>query len=272
VETAQGAVTGRTVTGTGTRTRTAAKSGKLTTTAFQWSGTRAEVLSYGLFEKDPASRTDWQERTRRQLMHLMMADNPLPTSASHKLGHPQLPFTDLECQARDDNYPAWPRNYKRLELHFTYGMPYGYDPRRALVRHSHGWLLLPDAQSDEPRRAVLTLNGHHGSAWKMTDPGSHHYWYADSFARRGYVVLALDVGHRSDSPLYDDDYSDNGDDSDHGNGPHSSIKAKGFGNASDWEEDGERVWDVMRALDYLTTRPEVDPIAWSSQGSQWAAK
>ena len=28
---------------------------------------------------------------------------------------------------------------------------------------------------------------------------------------------------------------------------------------SDWEEDGERTWDVMRAIDYILSIPQVDP-------------
>jgi Prolyl oligopeptidase family len=38
---------------------------------------------------------------------------------------------------------------------------------------------------------------------------------------------------------------------------HPSIKMPGF-DSSDWEEDGERSWDVMRALDYLLSLKYVD--------------
>lgn len=44
----------------------------------------------------------------------------------------------------------------------------------------------------------------------------------------------------------------------HGNGPHPSIRSSLFG-STDWEEDGERVWDVMRGIDYLLNLPLVDP-------------
>jgi len=89
------------------------------------------------------------------------------------------------------------------------------------------------------------------------------YWYGDAFARRGFVVLAVDISHRPrvdrrtpymNDPLYPD--PDTGDDPAQGNGPHPAVKAAGFD--SDWEEDGERAWDAMRGLDYLLEQIFVD--------------
>jgi hypothetical protein len=107
------------------------------------------------------------------------------------------------------------------------------------------------------------------------EPGSD-FWYGDAFARQGYMVLAVDISHR---PLSDLIYSGNtrtdqlgyrstyaaGDDEAHGNTLHASIRPAlppGTLNPelyTDWEEDGERAWDVMRALDYALSRPDVDP-------------
>jgi hypothetical protein len=47
---------------------------------FFWKGTRANVLSFGLAGKDAAQRDQWQKRTRRQIEHLIMQDNPAPLS------------------------------------------------------------------------------------------------------------------------------------------------------------------------------------------------
>src|SRR5207247_6371332 len=102
------------------------------------------------------------------------------------------------------------------------------------------------------------LNGHDGSAAASLDPADAMYWFADGWARRGFVVITIDIGHR---PFVDRrslyfDYGD-GDDPDHGNGPHPAIAADGFD--SDWVENGERAWDVMRAIDFAVTLGDVDP-------------
>jgi poly(3-hydroxybutyrate) depolymerase len=89
------------------------------------------------------------------------------------------------------------------------------------------------------------------------NPESQIFWYGDAFARRGFVVLALDVSHRdyaSRSALYTDELD--GDDPSNGNHSHPAIASSGFD--SDWEEDGERVFDVMRAVDVLQATQGVD--------------
>src|SRR5258708_16858004 len=104
---------------------------------------------------------------------------------------------------------------------------------------------------------AIAINGHWGSAWRTFDPQNVNYWYGDSFARRGFIVLAVDVSHR---PLADRQamYMDitDGDDPSAGNGAHPAIKDPGLD--SEWEEDGERAWDVMRGIDLLLARPDVD--------------
>jgi dienelactone hydrolase len=254
-----GTVSGRTI--AGTYTQTGVEGGT------PWSGARAQVLSYGFgAPRDPSDRGEWQERTRRQLCHLMMADNPAPLShTSTVLGSGLVPITPTPYPAeRDDNPAQWPQNYRLTELRFDYSLPnpYGGEP---LSRNSHGYMAVPNGLPRAGRKypAVLAVNGHGGSAWKMMSGTDHYYWYGDAFARRGFVVLALDISHRPigeraapymSAPLYSNE--PRGDDPDHGNGLHPSIKAAGFD--SDWEEDGERVWDAMRALDYLLAQPNVD--------------
>jgi len=232
-----------------------------------WSGTRAEVLSYGFaMMKDPGARARWQARTRRQIEHLMMADDPGPTESKVTVLRSNLPpIASRRLPAgRDDNPAQWPQHYVRSELQFDFTLPnpYGGPP---LNRRAHAYLAVPTTPPPAGGRypALLALNGHGGSAWKVMDPDNDLYWYGDAFARRGFVVLALDISHRppadrrvpyQSAPFYTG--SVNGDDADHGNGPHPSITAVGFD--SDWEEDGERVWDAMRGFDYLAALPNVD--------------
>ena len=255
-----GTATGRTISGTFTPAAAAAPS--------EWTGVRAQVLTYGFAApRDPASRAAWQERTRRELAHLMMAGSPAPLShnatvvASNLEPLPATPYPP----ERDDNPARWPQRYRLTELRFDYSLP-GLLLGPPLARTCHGYLAEPTVPPPPGRKypAVLAVNGHGGSAWKVMSGADRIYWYGDAFARRGFVVLALDISHRPledrsaaymSGPLYTNE--PNGDDPDHGNGLHPAIKAAGFD--SDWEESGERVWDAMRALDYLLALPNVDP-------------
>jgi dienelactone hydrolase len=259
-----GTANGRTISGTFTQIGTH-HSGS-------WTGMRSGVLSYGLVTKTVDERAAWQDRTRSALLHLMMADNPAPLMPTrlppvNPESNPQK--ENPEGKHRDDNAQEWPQNYHIRELHFQYPLPNPYyaltNPygNQLIEREFHGYLAIPNT-TPPPNgfRAVLALNGHHGSAWQTLDPSNEDiYWYGDAFARRGYVVLAVDISHRppgDSEPLYDNggDYV----------GPksalHASIKADGFDD-SDWTEDGERAWDAMRGLDYLLSQSDVrvDPAA-----------
>lgn len=243
----RGVVVGRDVRGTFT---TAARAGE-----YPWSGTRAEVLSYGLVPKSAAERARWQERTRRRLKLLTMDGDPAPATQVHQALREDLaPFPSRTLPPNRDDDPArHPQNYRLTEVQLGYTLQPG-----PIARTVHGYLARPTGKP--PRGGypvVLAVNGHGGSAWKMMNPDDRYFWHGDGFARRGYMVLAIDISHR---PTYDRGglYGgyDRGDDPEHGNGPHPAVRVGKH--ASQWEEDGERAWDAMRALDYLLSQPDVN--------------
>jgi acetyl esterase/lipase len=247
----KGAVQGRTISGTFTQ------SGVKGT--FPWKGTRAQVLTYGLAGKSDADRTKWQHRVRQQLYHLMMAGNPAPLTRKVTVVRDKVPPTTSSNYPpdRDDDPNKWPQRYtlKELQLDYTLPNPYG---ATLLQRRVHGYLAVPTTKPPKGGKfpALLAVNGHGGSAWQMMNPDSVYFWYGDAFARRGYVVMAVDISHRPDADRHGL-YGGGPDDPQHNNGLHPAIKAPGFD--SDWVEDGERAWDAMRGLDYLLSRRDVDP-------------
>jgi dienelactone hydrolase len=256
-----GVVTGRTVSGTATH-------GAQT---FGWKGERAEVLGYGIAPRTPAARSSWQTRGRRRLEWLTMGGNPPPLSSDVKVVAKLAPIKASVASDRDDTPQSWPQNYDLAELAFTHTLasPYGTG---TITRAAHGYLATPSKlPPGQKRAAVLALNGHGGSAYDAMHP-TWKYHYGDAWARRGFVVLALDVGHRPPADrggLYTE--YDAGDHPT--NPPHPAVKAAGMD--SDWEEDGERTWDAMRGIDYLVKRPDVDPsrivVTGLSMGGEIAA-
>jgi dienelactone hydrolase len=226
----------------------------------EWTGVRANVLSYGLFARTPAQRLAWQTRTRRQLQHLLMKGNPNPSSVRVTTIRTNMapPGVGSYRLWHDWNALAHPRNYRLKELNFRYEIPNPYGGAPA-IRIVHGYLAMPnDYRVGERLPTLLAVNGHGGSAlscFRIED-----FNYGDAFASRRYLVLAIDISHRPDSPFgypLEDRVGGTHITAD-GCHPHPSIKYPGL-DASDWEEDGERVWDSMRAIDYLRTLPEADP-------------
>ena len=92
-------------------------------------------------------------------------------------------------------------------------------------RRAHVWLGRPLHPTGKAG-AVLALNGHGGTGEEVVR-GQSLYWYGRAFIDMGYVVIAPDVGsHALQHPS--------------------------------WSLMGERTWDALRCLDYVTTLPEVD--------------
>lgn len=246
-----GTVTGRTISGYFQKPESEAR--------LPFTGERRDVLGYGLAPRSPAERAAWQARARRQIAHLTMAGAPAPVATSETLLSRDLaPFPEgNDNPTRDDAMRAFAPRYRLSEVQRAHEIPnpYGSVPLR---RTTHLWVARPtEAPPPGGFPIAVAVNGHWGSARQVMTPNSP-YWYGDAFARRGYLVVAVDASHR---PLEDRSarYADleRGDDPAGGNGPHPAIRAEGMD--SDWEEDGERAWDVMRALDYALEQPDVDP-------------
>lgn len=225
-----------------------------------FTGARAEVLSHGFSPVGADARSAWQQRTRRRLEALVMADNPTPSSSAVTILRSGIaPFeAKASLPDRDDGDLArFPQAYHLDEWQIEAFLP---NPTNgdALARRIHGYLAVPDGPAPPDGFPVaVALNGHDGSAHAVMEPDNELFWYGDSFARRGYMVLAVDISHRpvaDRSGLYTGTV--NGDDAANGNGPHPSIRADGLD--SDWEEDGERAWDVMRAIDWVAGLPDVN--------------
>lgn len=94
-------------------------------------------------------------------------------------------------------------------------------------------LAIPKGKGPFP--AMLCLHGHSGSFAPLFDPKSPYKALADRFARGGYVVLAPSFGHHKYAAM--------------------------------------ALWDLMRCLDILEERPEVDAkrigVAGLSMGGEW---
>jgi hypothetical protein len=223
----------------------------------KFTGSRANVLTYGLREKSPEARKEWQDRVRRSLYRLMMAGNPAPLDTAVTVTERPLFGAGQMDAARDDNSTSWPQQYQLSDVVFAHTLPNpsGSDP---LIRRGHGFLAVPtEPPPADGYSVVLSLNGHGGSAQQQVQSDGI-YWYGDAFARRGYVVLAIDVSHR---PPHESGgtywYPADGDSPETGNHAHPAIAAPGFD--SDWAENGERVWDAMRGIDFLLSQPSVNP-------------
>jgi dienelactone hydrolase len=222
----------------------------------RFAGTRANVLSYGLRVKTSESRTEWQERVRHMLSRLLMAGNPAPIATQSAVAERPLLRSDQLFPGRDDNSAKWQQDYRLSDVVLDHTLPNPYGAE-ALTRRSHGLLAIPTAPPPpDGYTIVLSLNGHAGSAQGQFRP-DNFYWYGDAHARRGYVVLALDISHRLPSDtlgLYNDPLD--GDDPENGNHAHPAIAAPDMD--SDWTDDGERAWDAMRGIDFLLTLQNVN--------------
>jgi pimeloyl-ACP methyl ester carboxylesterase len=125
------------------------------------------------------------------------------------------------------------------------------------------WLLIPDDAGNEQRPAILALHGHpFGKSAvvglpetedQRTRGRAYNDDYARQFARRGYVVLAPDA--RGFGEL--------------GGGRNTCQWLARNAFLLGYTLKGLRVHDAFRALDYLQSRPEVDPERVGCVGLSW---
>ncbi len=241
----EGEVAGRAIRGTSTSAGAASRT-------VAWSGARAEVLSHGLTARPRPEADAWRERARRQVALLTMDGAPAPLASRVEVV--VADGTPIASRRAPAQGPA--QAYTLTELRASHQVSVGGGA--TVTRDAHLYVARPATQPPlDGFPVVVALNGHYGSARQVMDPDTG-YGYGDAYARRGYVVVAVDVSHRpvaDRAALYTDLAA--GDDPASGATPHPAIHADGLD--SDWEEDGERAWDAMRALDYALSRPDVDP-------------
>lgn len=131
---------------------------------------------------------------------------------------------------------------EEVPLDFRTGQPIAKDGYRLIPSSFQGndgrtrfecWYTVPDG--DGPFPAMLALHGHGGSREAVFDPKTPYRGFADRLARGGYVVIAPSFPHRTYCATM--------------------------------------LWDLMRLVDILASRPEVDSsrigVAGLSMGGEW---
>jgi hypothetical protein len=205
---------------------------------------RAEVLVFGI-AKNPARLAAWQLRTRKQLRHLMapVFVTPANVGTATKLNAlPGFLRPNALVTGRDDFVSAaggaLPRDYELWEVSFSYSVysPFS-DKSQSITRSVHGYISYPLPLQVLPidnYRAVIAVNGNGAegnwgtAAFSMMslDGPTQGYWYGDAFARRKYIVFAIDIAEDKSSK----DAFENG------------------------VLDGPKICDVVAAADLLTGR------------------
>jgi dienelactone hydrolase len=162
---------------------------------------------------------------------------------------------------------GWPEEPVPLEPEITEAHDDGAWLRQRLLINSEAmmtvpcWLLVPkDLRAGERRPAVLALHGHgngkddvvgldHGDEGRRQHIAAANYDYARQFAQRGYIVLAPDHRNFGERRYHSERLG--------GRDPCNvmMLKAALFGRNLLLCN----LWDACKCLDYLQTRPDVDP-------------
>ncbi len=132
---------------------------------------------------------------------------------------------------------------KLLRIHDLHGSQIDLDPSVGRSQEENGYTLREVAITSTPARrimalvgvprgsgpfpAVVCIHGHDGNREVVYDSRTIYKGFADALSRAGFVTIAVDVGQHS-------------------------VYEKGR------TLMGERLWDLMRCVDYLAALPEVD--------------
>jgi len=175
-------------------------------------------------------------------MRLLNVDIPAVTVTD--LGAVPVPPQLPNPPERDDNPVANTGAYSLRRLRFSIPPRSRFDPASVPPpRVYEGLLATPNTPAPaDGYPPIVAVNGHGGSADAVMTGANDLYWYGDSLARRGFAVLAVDIGHR---PVW--------------NQPppvHAPVLDAGYA-TSNWEEDGERAFSVRRAIDWLLAQPSI---------------
>lgn len=195
----------------------------------RWRRASAGVQSHYAFSScDPREAKRWQRALRRQFIN-RLGGFPAPVPLRPRV------LSHEECDG-----------YTRETLRFT--------SREGLVVFAY--LLLPH-DVPRPLPAILCLHGHGpgcdpivglGADGKPLSEPEYQNEFAVQAVRHGYAVLAIEIlgfGRRREG-------------TNHGYLGHSCPPLAGTALMLGQTMAGWRVYDAMRALDYLETRPEVD--------------
>lgn len=188
------------------------------------------------------------------------------TADEARAWQPTLRAEVARCLGMDAFEPCSPRlearGEERLEDHVREDLVLETEPA---VRMPFYCLRPLDLQPGERRAAIIAPHGH-GSAGKFPVAGrrdlpavartieEHNYDYGVQLVRRGFIVFCPDArGHGErceETAVLDADRPDFLRSTCH----HLSMKGEPLGQSV----AGMLTWDLMRLLDYVVTRPEVD--------------
>jgi dienelactone hydrolase len=172
--------------------------------------------------------------------------------------HPEHSFNE---RAGAQEFAAWQKETRALLSEILYNGPppeavpldpeYGRTERRESYtltyvklhdRPGHttsGYLARPVKPRADRLPALISLHGHDWQAHDTFNP-DNMYYYGDLLARKGYVVLAVNIDH---------EYLDH----------EKRIQRLTLPKDEPFPLTGQKVWMVKRAIDLLSEQPDVDP-------------